>query len=205
MPPGWMEQFSRHQYRVYEYGSEEESSLKLSKRTPPLAYYLVLREYSVLMYPYFLWAAMETNFVLPKHIDEHPVIQRLLALGCRLIAWQNDFHSLRKEIGLASEVFNLILVVQNEYNISLEEACAEAKRIHDADVTEFVALHETLPDFGIYQQQVYDYVTSMGTAIQGVNSHCLIDTSRYAFGGSGFAWPEAEIAKEYRSEYFKPE
>jgi hypothetical protein len=201
MPPEWMEQFSRELYRVSKYGAEEEGALKLRKRTPPLAYYLVLREYSVLMYPFFLWAAMETNFVLPEYIDEHPVMQRLLALGSRIIGWQNDFHSLLKEMGLTSEVVNLILVLQNEYNISLEEACAEAKRIHDADVAEFVALHEALPDFGVYQQKVYDYVASIGTAIQGVNSY-YFDTPRYALGGSCFAWPEVEIAKEYRSQHF---
>lgn len=157
---------------------------------PSLEYFKILREYSVNMYPYLYWADIEIGFVLPEVIDKHPVIQRLRALTSRIEAWQNDFYSLRKELGLDTELLNLILVLKEGNKISLEEAVNEAKRIHDADVAEFVALHENLPDFGVHQQQVYDYVLSLGTILQGLNTHYIQDTERYLAGGVGFAWPE---------------
>ena len=107
-------------------------------------------------------------------------------------AWQNDFYSLRKELGLDTELMNLILVLKEVNKMSLEEAVNEAKRIHDADVAEFVALHENLPDFGVHQQQVYDYILSLGTILQGLNTHYIQDTERYLADGVGFAWPEAD-------------
>jgi hypothetical protein len=203
MPPTWMAQFIRNLQRVMKYGIMDEMPYKISGSTPPLEYFMVLREYCVLMYPYYLWAAIESDFVLPDYIDEHPVMMRLMALACRLEAWQNDFHSYAKEICLDSEGMNLLIVLQKQCNMTLEEACTEAKRIHDADLAEFIALHENLPDFGEHQQQVYNYISCLGTILQGINTHYAKDTLRYLPGGVGFAWPEVETANKYRNEHFK--
>lgn len=193
MPSVWLERFTENLSRCFKYGVQEETPYKLARRVPPLDYFMILREYSVNMYPYLYWADIEAGFVLPKFIEEHPVIQRLRALTSRIEAWQNDFYSLRKELGLDTELMNLILVLKEGHKISLQEAVSEAKRIHDADVAEFVGLHENLPDFGIHQQQVYDYVMSLGTILQGLNTHYIKDTERYLPGGAGFAWPEQQL------------
>jgi hypothetical protein len=204
MPPEWLERFTENLSRCFKYGVQEETPFKLAKRIPSLEYFMILREYSVNMYPYLYWADIETNFVLPKYIEEHPVIQRLRALTSRIEAWQNDFYSLRKEMGLDTELMNLILVLQKGRKISLEEAVNEAKRIHDEDVAEFVALHENLPDFGNYQQRVYDYITSLGTILQVLNTHYIKDTERYLAGGEGFAWPEGTQVNKYKTQDFRP-
>ncbi|GAA4152986.1 hypothetical protein GCM10022217_08230 [Chryseobacterium ginsenosidimutans] len=188
MPAEWMAQFAKTLQRCVKYGAEEEMPYKSTKSSPPLEYFMILREYSIIMYPFFIWSALEVGFVLPENIYEHPVIQRITALASRIVGWQNDFYSLPKELRLDSEVINLILILQKTHNISLEEACMQAKSINDKDVAEFVLLHENLPDFGIHQQKVYDYIACMGTTIQGINSHYILDTLRYAT--DGFAWPE---------------
>lgn len=190
MPSEWMERFIENLSRCFKYGVQEETSFKLAKQIPSLDYFMILREYSVNMYPYLYWADIETDFVLPKEIEQHPVIQRLRALTSRIEAWQNDFYSLRKELGLDTEIMNLIIVLQKEKKMSLKEAVTEAKRIHDADVAEFVALHENLPDFGSHQEKIYNYVLSLGTILQGLNTHYIKDTQRYLANGVGFAWPE---------------
>lgn len=192
MQPEWLKRFTENLSRCFKYGVQEETPFKQTRRIPPLEYFMILREYSVNMYPYLYWADIESGFVLPKYIEEHPVIQRLRALTSRIEAWQNDFYSLRKELGLDTELMNLILVLQKGHKMTLEEAVTEAKCIHDADVAEFIALHESLPDFGIHQQQVYDYVTSLGTILQGLNTHYIKDTERYLPGGAGFAWPDID-------------
>jgi hypothetical protein len=189
MPAEWMERYAESFYRTFRYGIEVETPYKAATSPPPLVLFKAIREYSVLMYSYLDWAEIQTGFTLPNHLAEHPIIQRFRALTSRVIAWQNDFHSLQKEMAKQTEVFNLILVLQHEYNISLEEACAEAKRIHDEDVAEFIALHKTFQGFGVYQEQVDRYVFHLGLMMQGVNSFYM-ETERYLPGGVGFAWPE---------------
>jgi hypothetical protein len=84
-------------------------------------------------------------------------------------------------------VFNLIIVLQHEYNISLEKACVEAKRIHDEYLTEYITLSKSFRGFGKYQDQVDKYVQYLGMMLQGVNSF-YFDTERYRPGGEGFVW-----------------
>lgn len=188
MPPVWLERFTEGLYRCFTYGIQAETPYKVSKSVPPLDYFMVFREYSVNMLPYLYWADIEVDFVLPKLIEENPVIQRLRALTDRIIAWQNDIHSLAKELVMDTEKLNLVIVLQHTRNLSLEEALTETMHIHDEDLSEFVALHENLPNFGIHQQKVYDYVKVMGMMIQGVNTFYIKDTARYS--PDGFAWPE---------------
>lgn len=106
---------------------------------------------------------------------------------------QNDFHSLPKELAKGTEIFNLMMVLQKEYNLSLEEACRKGLRIHDTALAEFIELAATLPDFGENHQQVVRYIDCMGIMTQGVNTFYLTDTRRYLHGGIGFAWPEKSI------------
>lgn len=193
MPEIWLERFIEALHRCFKYGIQGEAPYKGTSTIPRLAHYMVIREYSVNMLPFFYLVDVEINFVLPKFIEEHPIIQKLRTLAVRLIAWQNDIHSLPKELLLDTEVFNLVIVLQHEYNLSLEAALTETMRIHDADLAEFIILQENLPDFGTYQQQVYDYIKAIGTMIQGVNTFYIIDTARYAH--EGFAWPERNISE----------
>ncbi|WP_257667925.1 terpene synthase family protein [Parapedobacter tibetensis] len=192
MPAEWMERFTEDFYRTTRYGIEVETPYKKATRPPSLALFKAIREYSVNMYPYLCWAEIQTGFVLPKHIAEHSILQRLRALMVRVIAWQNDFHSLPKELAKKTEVFNLILVLQQEHHISLAEACIEGLRIHNEDLTEFIALNDEFRGFGIYQEQVDNYIYHLGLMIQGINTFYIQDTMRYLPGGSGFAWPEVE-------------
>jgi len=69
-----------------------------------------------------------------------------------MCAWHNDLHSLPKELARESEVFNLVFVLQKEYNISLEEAVKRLVKEHDECITEYVELENSPPDFGVHQK-----------------------------------------------------
>lgn len=190
MPEIWMERFIYYFYQSFRYGIELEYSFKVTNLPPSLSLFQVIREFSVLMRPYLIFGEIESGLVLPNHIIEHPIILKIISLIVRVVAWQNDIHSLPKEMAKGTEVFNLIFVLQREYHLSLEEACTEALRIHNADLEEVIALHRDYREFGEYQEHVDKFFYYAGVGLQGVNTFYLQETERYLHGGVGFAWPE---------------
>jgi hypothetical protein len=127
---------------------------------------------------------------LTEEIERHPVIQRVRSLWSRIVAWQNDIQGLKKELSKDTEVMNIVIVLQRNYNLSLEDAMTEAMKIHNDDLAELVALQEDLPDFGKYQEQVKQLLLGWGSLIQGLNTFYLVDTNRY--DPKCFAWPDRE-------------
>ncbi|REC63067.1 hypothetical protein DRF65_07515 [Chryseobacterium pennae] len=195
MPEVWVERFIESFYITIRYGIELEHPYKTANRPPSLALFQVLREYSVLMFPYLTFGEIESGLILPPHILEHPVVKRMITLLVRIIAWQNDIHSLPKELAKGTEIFNLIFVLQQENQLSLQEASAEALRIHNKDLEELLALQNEYREFGEYQEHVDQFIYYSGIGIQGVNTFYLQETERYRHGGAGFAWPEAANEK----------
>ncbi|HEY8959313.1 terpene synthase family protein [Chitinophaga sp.] len=191
MPEIWMKRFIRYFYLTFRYGIEVEHSYKAANQPPPsFVVYKAIREYAVLMYPYLVLGEIESGLVLPDHIVDHCVFQRMMTLMVRIIIWQNDIHSLPKELAKGTEVFNVVFVLQRQYGLSLEDACKETLRIHNADLDELLTLHKEYREFGEYQEHVDKFVYYFGLAVQGVNTFYVQETERYLPGGKGFAWPE---------------
>jgi hypothetical protein len=183
LPSRYLEWLAAATDRWIRYGMQEEVPYKLSKSFPTLRVYECIREYSIGLHPYSYMTDPAVGYALSKHANEHPAIYRLRELQSRIIGFQNDFHSLPKEVLRETEVFNLVFVVQNEYKISFEEACVEAMRIHDADVAEFIAVYESLKGYTIYSEEVDNYVYNMGIMIEGLNAWYQTDQPRYDLDG----------------------
>lgn len=189
MPELWVDRFIYYFYQSFRYGIELEYPYKIAQRPPSLTLFKTIREYSVLMRPYLIFGEIESGLVLPEHIFEHIVVQKIISYMTRIVAWQNDIHSLPKEMAKGTEVFNLVFVLQQEYNLSLKDACSQASRIHDEELSKVLALHAEYREFGEYQEHIDKFVYYAGVGLQGVNSFYL-ETERYRHGGVGFAWPE---------------
>ncbi|MCS3529142.1 hypothetical protein M2373_000503 [Chryseobacterium sp. JUb7] len=122
------------------------------------------------------------GYVLPKVIEEHPVILRIRALTARIIGWQNDLYSIKKEIKKKGEVMNLVLNIMHTQKIPLEDAIAKALAFHDLEVAELEALQNNLPDFGLgkeWNEKVEKWTEYMTLMISGLNTWYLKDTLRY--------------------------
>lgn len=55
----------------------EECQYSRIAKIPPLAYFKIIREISIIMHLYSHFTDVIANFVLPKHTAKHPVIMRL--------------------------------------------------------------------------------------------------------------------------------
>ncbi|WP_028815211.1 terpene synthase family protein [Streptomyces flavidovirens] len=187
MPPHWLSRFSRENHENFiQKGIEAEAPFKLDQRVPSLAELEEFRPYSVGMYPWLTLVELELGVPLPDHIATHPAIRRAMHLLARITAWQNDAYSMPKEIPRSGdgETINLAFVLQREDDLSLEQACDEMLRIHDADLAEFVALADALPDFGADQPDVERVVHHMALATSGVTTwYQLFGANRYSDDG----------------------
>ena len=128
---------------------------------------IALREDSICLYPFLQLTEVETGIILPLEIHEHPVIRRLQALACHLVTYFNEVQSVVKDEATGSIYYNIVKVIQNERQISLEEACLEDLRLHNEDLREFVELQSSLPDFGIWQDAVVNWIHYMSMVLSG--------------------------------------
>ncbi|RAJ82316.1 terpene synthase family protein [Chitinophaga dinghuensis] len=180
MPDIWMQRFNEH-VRVFIDSMQWEAPYKTNKVHPSLATFMTIREITIGVHAFLDLIEIQTGTILPNEIMDHAYMKQLYALTSRIFAWCNDFFSLEKDMG--REVMNLVFVVQKEYNLSFEDACTEAMRIHDKDVADLVALQKNQPDFGEFNSVVKAFASYLGTMIEGQNAWYNVDTKRYQKGG----------------------
>jgi hypothetical protein len=151
----------------YFTGLETELQYKEKKMFPTIEECIALREDSICLYPFLQLTEVETGIILPPEIHEHPVIRRLQTLACHLVTYFNEVQSVVKDEATDSVYYNIVKVIQHERQISLEDACLEDLRLHNEDLKEFVTLQSSLPDFGIWQDAVVNWVHYMSMVLSG--------------------------------------
>ncbi|GEN68230.1 terpene synthase family protein [Chryseobacterium rhizosphaerae] len=151
----------------YFIGLETELKYKKNKTYPSVSECIALRENSICLYPFLQLTEVETGVTLPSEIHNHPVIQRLQALACHLVTFFNEVQSVIKDEATGSIYYNIVKVIQNEHQMSLKEACLEDLRLHNKDLKEFLELQASLPDFGIWQEAVVNWVHYMSMVLSG--------------------------------------
>jgi hypothetical protein len=187
------ESISRFTQMISRYfkGLETELKYKKNKMFPSVAECIALRENSICLYPFLQLTEVETGIILPPEIHEHPVICRLQTLACHLVTFFNEVQSVMKDEATDSIYYNIVKVIQHEKNISLKEACLEDLRLHNEDLKEFVKLQSSLPDFGIWQDAVVNWVHYMSMVLSGWKN---ISTKLGRYNAMEF--PEAKELKE---------
>ncbi|MFE0043740.1 terpene synthase family protein [Streptomyces albireticuli] len=183
MPDRWLDRYAAA-FDFYLQGVKSESVFRRERRLPTVAEARDLRLRSIGLFPCLRLVEMELDLPLPPDIADHPVIRRIERALTRISIWQNDAYSYRKESARpeeAADTVNLVLLLQHEGR-SEDDAWAELRRIHDADVAEFTALADDLPDFGTRQADVQRYVEHLALVVSGVEVYYR-DARRYTVGG----------------------
>ncbi|MDQ0782471.1 hypothetical protein [Chryseobacterium sp. W4I1] len=175
----------------YFTGLETELIYKEKKMFPTIEECIALREDSICLYPFLQLTEVETGIILPQEIHEHPVIRRLQTLACHLVTYFNEVQSVVKDEATDSIYYNIVKVIQHERQISLEDACLEDLRLHNEDLKEFVNLQSSLPDFGVWQDAVVNWVHYMSMVLSGWKN---ISTKLGRYNAMEF--PEARELKE---------
>ena len=152
--------------RYFE-GLIAETTLLEAGAYPGLSEYMTIRENALMIHPFMALKELETQTVLPAEIHDHPAVSRLKALAVRITGWFNEFQSYDKDLHTGMGKVNLINVLMNEYDTTLDDARERAFRIHDDELAEFIRIQNALPDFGPWQDAVANHVHHFSLVISG--------------------------------------
>lgn len=125
-------------------------------------------------------AEIMENVHLPAHYYADPLIKDLGLLCSRTICWANDLFSYTKELEQGDEL-NLVMMIKNKRQVTLERAVAAAADIHDTEVQQFVHTAEVLLALnpGADHALLDRYILLLEHMMEGNISWSTKDTSRY--------------------------
>lgn len=163
--PEWMNRFV-NDHRYYFNGLlMDEYSYKQNIKYPGSEEYLVIRDR--LIGGFMVCDLLElADGVLPEEIFLHPYIQRLRLLATRMMIWDNDIFSYKKELE-EHEAMNIVLIFSAEKGLSIEDAVKEAFEIRQKDYHELVNYEQYMPDFGVFNKLVKNYLRNVLVLLQG--------------------------------------
>ena len=156
----------------------------LQGSVPDLATYMKIRSFTSGVFIYCDLIQIVDRIALPPEVIEHPTVKRLKLATNNVSTWANDIFSLQKEVG-EGQTHNLVVVLQHEYQISVQEAVERAVEIHDAEVRTFIELSAQLPSFGAQiDAELQRYISGLRSWMRG----CLdwyLETGRYCLTETG--------------------
>lgn len=172
-----------------------EAANRTTQTVPRLNAYFRMRQLTVGLYPFFvLWELIE-GVTLPDEVREHPALRTLMARASNVVGWANDLFTYPKEM-LESEVHNLVLVLTQERNLSVDEAAVMVGRLHDAQVRAFLVEERELPSFGpLLDPEVKRFTAMLRCWIRG-HLDWAHETGRYAAPAEGQQAPQNAATAE---------
>jgi 5-epi-alpha-selinene synthase len=133
--PAWSQRFIKD-LNEYLQSNAWEAANKQYNRIPSLAEYIHHRQFTVAVYVYFDLYELAHRIQLPENVPE---LSQLTRMANNIISWFNDIISLQKELS-NNDVHNLVIVIQNEYQCTLQEAMDRAIEMHNIEMKNFLEL-----------------------------------------------------------------
>jgi hypothetical protein len=177
----WQKKFIKSIRDMFEGGYWQFEHLLLGKK-PQLAEYMKVRQY-------FGAAHLSTDALegiagidLPQYVYEDPMVHRLTEIARNTICFSNDLFSFGKETVEMNNgaVFNLVMIVKDRYELTIEHAIRMAADIHDDLISEFLRL---APLVYKYDEDINailkTYVDSLGVLQRGNIEWSTRETKRY--------------------------
>jgi len=172
----WMESFANAFNDYYTHGLAAAAPFISRGTFPPLPLFVLIRQRSIGSYPFLAFLLIADDYPLANADLLHPLVSQMQSLVARIIAWENDFFSLQRKKDTNEACTNLVLVIMQQLEISLDEACIVAQQIHDKDLKELLILWEYLPP----NESLLKYMQQMITMLDALKHWYIHDTSRYA-------------------------
>jgi 5-epi-alpha-selinene synthase len=175
--PFWAERFFES-VKQYFQGNNWEAINRQEKVTPDLTTYVKIRQFSGAVFSCFNLIFLTLELSPRAQFLNHIYIQQLAVMANHHICWVNDIIGLEKEIREKNRS-NLVLVLQEMYQSTLDEAVRTAVAYCDQEMAAFIKLEERLPDFGPTEgPQVEAYLTALKAWMSG-HIQWYRETGRY--------------------------
>ncbi|WP_434044427.1 MULTISPECIES: terpene synthase family protein [Sorangium] len=168
-------------FQYYYEANLWEANNRMRQRVPSIDEYIMMRRYSGAVYPYCDLIELLLDQPLPLEVVQQPQLQRVREICNDILCWTNDHFSLDKELR-SGEVHNLIIVLRDEGGLTLDEATARLRQMHDDRVAEYQEVKEKVlsscPASGIRQ-----YLDATDAMIAG-HQRWALAALRYSVLGS---------------------
>lgn len=149
-----------------------------------VATFIKIRSFTVAVYPCISLILIANQITFPPEVVKHPIMKRLELATINIIAWANDIFSFDKETKAGSNL-NLVTVLKQEYQISLQEAFDHAAKLHNTEVRLFIELSAHLPSFGSeIDANIDSYLLGLRFWIRA-NLDWSVETGRYKINQAG--------------------
>jgi 5-epi-alpha-selinene synthase len=173
----WVLRFTKNMENYFQ-GIRWEALNNSQGITPDVATFIKIRTFTSAVYPFIDLILIMDRIALPPEVLKHPIVKRLELATNNVVAWSNEIFSFDKETR-AGNNFNLVTVLQQEYQISLQEAFDRAAELHNAEVELFINLSAQLPSFGTeIDANLERYLLGLRSWIRG-NVDWSVQTGRY--------------------------
>ncbi|HVI48626.1 MAG TPA: hypothetical protein VM802_27405 [Chitinophaga sp.] len=177
----WQQQFIKGVRQMFAGGLWQFEHLE-NNTSPSLDEYLEHRQ--------FLGAAnLATDSIeimagvsLPAFVHQHPVMEQLVKLCRDAICFSNDLYSYSKEAAYSQggAAFNLVTVLSDAYDLSVENAIRKCVAIHDECVKEFIRLSGSIYVFNTtINYKLRRYVKALEALMKGNIEWSTRYTTRY--------------------------
>jgi 5-epi-alpha-selinene synthase len=155
-----------------------EAANRLEGLTPDIRVYVRMRPITggLFVDTEFIEIAEQTH--LPSKVRQHRDVKSLMQASNNVVCWANDIISLEKEVQ-RGDVHNLVLVLQQKLDLSLQEAIDRAAEMYNAEIQMFVELEPHLPSFGKpVDANLRTFVSVLRTRMRG-NLDWSLESGRY--------------------------
>jgi 5-epi-alpha-selinene synthase len=146
--------------------------------TPDLPTYIQIRSLTGGMFIFFKITFLVERIDLPTEVVKHTLVKQIERVANKVASFANDILSYEKEIKEGC-THNLVHVIQQEYQIPVQEAIERAASLHDAEVCSFIELLAQLPSFGAeIDGNLERYISSLQFWMRG-NLDWSVKAERY--------------------------
>jgi 5-epi-alpha-selinene synthase len=173
----WMRRFIRS-VRDHFDSTVWEAANRLEGLTPDIKVYVRMRPITGGLYVDTEFIEITEHTHLPLDVRQHRDVKSLMQASNNVVCWANDIISLEKEVQ-RGDVHNLVLVLQQKLDLSLQEAVDRAAEMYDAEIQKFVELEPQLPSFGkAVDANLRTFVSVLRTRMRG-NLDWSLESGRY--------------------------
>lgn len=175
----WVERFA-HDVEQQLQGYTWEATNRLEKITPDLSTYVKLRPYPLAVFPCLDLTWISKDIPADAKFLKHIYVQNMTIMAGNYIGWTNDILGVNRELNEGNP-HNLVLVLQNEYKLSLQEAVQQAVQLCNAEIKAFLNLESHLPSFGEAEDvSLKQYLNGLRSWMKG-HFDWYSQTRRYPF------------------------
>ncbi|SHM85476.1 Terpene synthase family, metal binding domain [Chitinophaga jiangningensis] len=156
-----------------------EAENREAGRVPSVKDYVRMRPFTGALFADVEAIDIIEKIYLPEEVLQNAILQRMILACNNIVCWANDIISCTKE-SKAGDVHNLVLVLKHELGIPLQDAVAEATRMHNEELAIFLVLEKLLPyEETPFSYELIRYVAVLRSWMIGNYEWSVLDTGRY--------------------------